>query len=333
LPRPIDAWQASVVEAGTIAELWRFPVKSMAGEWLERAEIASGGVVGDRLWAVRDEKLGCITGGKRLPALMTCTARFLAEPDADAMGDRVPPVAITLPDGSELRSDQPDIDARLSQFLGRAVTLCRRRPASERAHYRAARFTLADIRLQFGLGPDEPVPDFSMFPTPMLLELSRYATPPGSYFDAYPLHILTTATVDELRRLAPSVDVVALRFRPNLLVATPGVGLVENGWCGGLLAAGTLEAAIDIPSVRCSMTTRAQPGLGADAGVLRAVVEHARRCAGVYARVERPGHVRVGDPVEVERPRESRVGALMTAGARSLKRIALRARAATLPDE
>jgi uncharacterized protein len=321
------------VDAGTIAELWRFPVKSMAGEPLERAEIVAGGVVGDRLWAVRDEKLGCITGGKRLPALMTCTARFLAEPAADAVGDRVPPVAITLPDGTALRSDQPDIDARLSQYLGRAVTLCRRRPASERAHYRAPRFTMADIRLQFGLGPDEPVPDFSMFPTSMLLELSRYATPPGSYFDAYPLHVLTSATVAELRRLAPSVDVVPLRFRPNLLVATPGAGLIESGWCGGWLRAGTVQAGIDIPSVRCSMTTRAQPGLGPDAGVLRAVVEHARRCAGVYARVERPGHVRVGDSVEVEPRRESRVGALMTAGARSLKRLALRARAATLPDQ
>jgi uncharacterized protein len=129
------------------------------------------------------------------------------------------------------------------------------------------------------------------------------------------------------------VAAVPLHFRPNLLVATPGAGLIESGWCGGWLRAGTVQAGIDIPSVRCSMTTRAQPGLGPDAGVLRAVVEHARRCAGVYARVERPGHVRVGDSVEVEPRRESRVGALMTAGARSLKRLALRARAATLPDQ
>jgi MOSC domain-containing protein YiiM len=81
------------------------------------------------------------------------------------------------------------------------------------------------------------------------------------------------------------------------------------------------------------MTTRAQPGLGADPGVLRAIVEHARRCAGVYARVERPGHVALGDQVAVGLPRGSRLGGLAKASARSLRRLALRARAATLPDK
>jgi hypothetical protein len=328
-----DGSLAPMNVVGTVAELWRFPVKSMAGERLERVEIESTGVVGDRLWAVRDTALGCITGGKRIPALMTCSARFLAEPAAGAVDDRVPPVAIRLPDGTELRSDQPDVDARLSQLVGRAVTLCRRRPAADRGHYRAARLTMTDLRAQFGLAPDEPVPDFSMFSTAMLIELSRYATPPGTYFDAYALHFVTTATVAELRRLAPSADVAAMRLRPNLLIACDGDGLVENSWCGGTLSAGTLEAAVEIPSVRCSMTTRAQPGLGADPGVLRAIVEHARRCAGVYARVERPGHVALGDQVAVGLPRGSRLGGLVKASARSLRRLALRARAATLPDQ
>jgi uncharacterized protein YcbX len=319
--------------AGTVAELWRFPVKSMAGERLERADVTAGGVVGDRLWAVRDEQLGSITGGKRLPALMTCTARFLAEPPADAFGDAVPPVAITLPDGTELSSEQPDIDARLSAFLGRAVSLCPRRPAGERRHYRAARFTMDDLRTQFALAPGEPVPDFSMFPVSMLLALSRYATPPGTYFDAYPLHVLTTATVAELRRLAPAVSAEPLSFRPNILVAVDGAGLVENGWCGGSLRAGAMRADIEIPAVRCSMTTRAQPGLAADPGLLRAVAQHARRCAGVYARVANAGQVRIGDAVLVERARDSRVSGLVQAGARSLRRLALRARAAALPEK
>lgn len=320
-------------QVGRISELWRFPVKSMAGERLEHAEVTAGGITGDRLWAVRDEEKGCITGGKRIPALMTCTARFVAEPTADAVDGSVPPVVMTLPDGTELRSDQPDVNARLSVFLGRSVTLSPRRPASERAHYRAPRATMADMRKQFGLGPDEPVPDFSMFPTLVLVELARYATPPGTYFDAYPLHLLTTASVDELRRRAPGADVVSLRFRPNVLIETDTVGLAEVGWCGAALRAGQLVARIEIPSVRCSMTTRAQPGLGADPGVLRAVVEHARRCAGVYAGVEQAGRVKVGDPVELERPRVTRLAGLVHASTRSLRRLALRAGAAALPEE
>jgi len=192
---------------------------------------------------------------------------------------------------------------------------------------------MTDMRLQFALAPGEPVPDFSMFPTRMLVELARYATPPGTYFDAYALHVLTTASVAELKRRAPGADVTPLRFRPNLLVDSDAGGLVEAGWCGGSLRAGQLVARIEIPTVRCSMTTRPQPGLAADPGVLRAVVEHAQRCAGVYARVERAGTVRVGDPVELERPRATRVGGWMRASARSLRRLALRAGAAALPEE
>jgi uncharacterized protein YcbX len=318
---------------GTISQLWRFPVKSMAGEPLERADVTEGGVVGDRLWAVRDVEKACITGGKRLPALMTCTARFLAEPPPDAVDDLVPPVAISLPDGTELVSDQPDVDARLSEFVGRAVSLCRRRPASARDHYRAPRATRADMRLQFGLAKDEPIPDFSMLPTSLLVELARYATPPGSYFDAYALHIVTTATVAELGRLAPDAGAAPLRFRPNLLVDTAETGLVENSWCGGELRAGELVSRVEVPTVRCSMITRAQPGLGASPGMLRAVAEHARRCAGVYARVERAGAVRVGDAVEIQRAAPSRMGGWMKASTRSLRRLVLRAGMATLPEE
>lgn len=41
---------------GNVAEIWRYPVKSMAGEPLERADVSWHGVAGDRRWAfVRDD--------------------------------------------------------------------------------------------------------------------------------------------------------------------------------------------------------------------------------------------------------------------------------------
>ena len=43
---------------GSVLQLWRFPVKSMRGERLERAEITPGGLVGDRAWALIDVATG-----------------------------------------------------------------------------------------------------------------------------------------------------------------------------------------------------------------------------------------------------------------------------------
>ena len=37
---------------GTVAALWRYPVKSMKGEQLQSAEVNPGGTVGDRAYAV-----------------------------------------------------------------------------------------------------------------------------------------------------------------------------------------------------------------------------------------------------------------------------------------
>ena len=40
--------------AGVVREIWRYPAKSMLGDRVERAELLGHGMVGDRMWAVRD---------------------------------------------------------------------------------------------------------------------------------------------------------------------------------------------------------------------------------------------------------------------------------------
>lgn len=64
-----------MLKAGTILQLWRYPVKSIGGELLQSAELTSFGVPADRLWALRDETTGRITNGKKLARLMQCRAR------------------------------------------------------------------------------------------------------------------------------------------------------------------------------------------------------------------------------------------------------------------
>lgn len=282
---------------GFVRELWRYPVKSMGGERLEAARLGPAGIPGDRGWAVRDEEAGEIRGGKKLPQLMLCRARYLREPD----GAGVPPAEITLPDGATLPSDDAGASARLSAVLGRRVTLWPLRPADERDHYRRGMPDKADLieelRDIFGRLPDEPLPDLSVFPA----EIMEFTSPLGTYFDAFPLHLLTTASLATLGTGAPPERFDRRRFRPNVLVETAAgtTGLVDASWSGRALRIGEAVVQVRMPTVRCSMTMQAQPDLPHDPLVLRAIVQAADQNLGAYATITTAGAVRVGDPVEL----------------------------------
>jgi uncharacterized protein YcbX len=91
-----------------VAELWRYPVKSLQGERLESADVSPEGLEGDRRFAIYDVETRFGLTARRVPELLFASARLL-----DDGG-----VEITLPDGSVAAGD----DA-LSAWLGRRVTL------------------------------------------------------------------------------------------------------------------------------------------------------------------------------------------------------------------
>jgi uncharacterized protein YcbX len=281
---------------GRVLELWRYPVKSMGGERLEGATLSAMGIPGDRGWAVRDEAAGEIRGGKKLPQLMRCSARYVREP----AGDTVPPAEITLPDGATITTDDPGVADRLSGLLGRTVTLWPLQPAEHRDHYRRGLPDKTDLmdelRDIFGRLPDEPLPDLSVFPP----EIMEFTSPLGTYFDAFPLHVLTTASLAALGGATPE-RFDRRRFRPNVLVETDAglCGLVEAAWGSRTLRIGEAVAALQVPTARCSMVTQPQPGLAKDPQVLRTIVRDAEQNLGIYATVVSPGPVRIGDPVEL----------------------------------
>lgn len=171
---------------GTIAEIWRFPVKSMAGERLDCSVAGPAGLAGDRGWAVRDEQAGEIRGAKQLPKLLMCAARYLEEPEKGSN----PHVEISLPDGSRLRTDKAD-DAhkQLSAFLGRPVTLWPLQPASNDAHYRRSRplDSEAAVREFLSRERDEDLPELSQVEQFLLQEITEFSTPRGTYFDVPPI--------------------------------------------------------------------------------------------------------------------------------------------------
>jgi uncharacterized protein YcbX len=280
-----------------VAQLWRYPVKSMAGEALERCNVEQRvGIPGDRSWALRDERAGEIRGAKKIPALLQLTARALTEP----AGEGVPPVEIRLPDGRLVTSDDPQMSSVLSKELGREVTLCARRPAEDLDHYRRAQKIVdveAEIRAASQLLPEEQVPEFDEF-APELLE---FVSPPGTYFDGFELHLMTRASLAELARRAPGSGVDARRFRPNVLLESDASlrGFPELDWCGRRLRIGSFVGRVVAPMLRCAMTIQPQADLPKDPRIMRALVRETDMTLGVGVSVDVPGTVRCGDPVEL----------------------------------
>jgi MOSC domain-containing protein len=284
----------------TVSEIWRYPAKSMIGQQLPRVAITPDGVLGDRGWAVRDEVRGGIRGAKKISSLMRLSARYLSEPT----GALPPPhIEIDLPDGSTVRSDAPDVNARLSTALDHEVTLWPLQPADNLEHYRRGApdsdDALAELRNMFGRTEDEPLPDLSGLPLEMLAE---FESPPGTYYDVYPLHLLTTASLRSLESLTPGSRADVRRFRPSVLVAAPDDPdnpFPEEAWVGRKVALG--EAVLEIVGAcpRCVMITHRVDDLPTDRALLRTVIRHAHQNLGVYATVVTPGEMTVGDEVQL----------------------------------
>jgi len=67
----IEASLAAETErlVGTVEELWRYPVKSMLGGAVSEMLVTEQGGLGDRAWALRDQRNGRIVSAKRVPRL------------------------------------------------------------------------------------------------------------------------------------------------------------------------------------------------------------------------------------------------------------------------
>jgi uncharacterized protein len=269
---------------GSVASLWRYPVKSMQGEELAATEVTERGLLGDRAYALIDSidgKAATAKQPKKWPTLFGFRATFIEPPRPDASAT---PVRITLPDGTSATSQQADLNEVLSTALSRTVKL----HAAGRSH--AATVNAEEYWPDMeGLDFRDTVTDFTL--------------PAGTFFDCATVHLLTTATLDRLHQLYPQGRFEIPRFRPNIVVA-PASGdndFVENAWIGHTLAIGdSVRLSIACPWCRCVMTTLAQGDLPPDPGILRTAAQHNKVNVGIYGTVERGGSIRRGDPVRVE---------------------------------
>ena len=105
-----------------VAQLWRYPVKSMQGELVDSLDLDGERVPGDRRWGVRDVATGAVLTGRATGPLLHLRARL----DGDG-------VCITLPDGRELRDGDDAVDDALSEHLGQSVRLARAETGEQQA--------------------------------------------------------------------------------------------------------------------------------------------------------------------------------------------------------
>jgi uncharacterized protein YcbX len=271
---------ADTGRAGSVVSLWRYPVKSMMGEELNAAQFAELGLVGDRAFALVDRETGKVASAKqprKWAQLFECRAAYIEPPG----GNGLPPVRLTLPDGTIVTSGEADIDRRLSGLFQREVVFTKSVPDTP-----SLEEYWPDIE---GLAHREEVTDEEM--------------PPGTFFDLATVHVLTTATINRLRELYPEGRFEVRRFRPNVVVEldSGASGFAENDWIGRTLAVGDeIRLKVTGGCPRCVMTTLPQGDLPKDPGILRAAAQHNDVNVGVYASVSSGGSVRRGDRVTIE---------------------------------
>lgn len=274
-------------QVGVVSAIHRYPVKSMQGEHLSEVALTKGGLPGDRAWALRDLELGEITSAKHFPRILQFgTARG---PDGD--------VELVFPNGERCAASAPDISQRISAVLKHRVELVESR-GQPRRHYRLSAFrTPRALRRLLGARRGGIMPDLSQLPLPLLATLSLYATPPGTYFDAFPLHLVSTNSIAALSALS-GVPADARRFRPNFVIAGehPEACLLENAWVGRRLLLGAAEVEVCSLTFRCGMPSQPQTGdLAKAPSIVKTIYDRLDSKFGVYARVLRAGRVRVGD--------------------------------------
>ena len=285
------------MKVGVVSEILRYPVKSMGGESLDEVRVGAQGLPGDRSWAVRDEVNGGIRGARKIGRLMELNARFTTPPAATGSS----PAQITFPDGSKATTRDADVSDRISQAVDHKVSLWPLLPADNLDHYRRGAPAHEDrdteLRALFARTPEEPLPDLSIFPP----ELKEFESEPGTYFDAFPLLLLTAASLAAMQERAPQSIFDVRRFRPNFLISetSPQDPFPEQDWRGRRLRIGEAIVEVTVECPRCVMTTRGFEELPLDPSVMRALVTETGGILGVYASVAEPGRVRAGDSVEL----------------------------------
>ena len=253
----------------TISAIYTTAVKSLALEPRTSVAVGPAGIAEDRRFHLIDGGGRLLTQRQR-PQLALVTASY--EPLSEQL-------TLTFPDGKRVIAPVEKGEAVQTAIFGRAV------PG------RVAPGDWNDALSELCGGPVRLVKTDDA----------------GLSYDEYPLSMLSQASIDLLRQLTEDArPFEARRFRPNFLLdgCSPHE---EDSWLGGTVAIGPdVRLRMVAPDPRCAITT-INPDTGQrDFDTPRFLLAYrpAARAPyfGVYAAVENPGTVSVGDTIEVVDP-------------------------------
>ena len=274
---------------GTVAAIWRFPVKSFGGERLATTTLDAVGIPGDRRLALRDAATGKILSAKAPgigTALLECTA--VTAPNGHV-------IATVAGATFDAETERDDLAAALSDHLGRAVVVDDAVGADDQ--YESYWPEVDDVLLS-DVTIDLPI---------------AMSTAKTRFVDLAALQMVASSSLAYLQRLTPESRIETARFRPGLVIDTDATAggadaFVENGWTQRDARLGDARIHLTDASPRCVMTTLAQHDLPRDRAVLQTLARHNRivteglgafACLGIYAEVVEPGTVREGDALIV----------------------------------
>jgi hypothetical protein len=277
-------------QIGSIQSIWQYAVKSMNGMKLDQANVTTGGILGDRAYALLDQsnhKVASAKFPKKWGKLLELSAAFIKQP---IQGNQLPAVRITSSNGLDVLSTDKNVDELLSNYVGRSVKLTSSRPNS------------VSLERLDPLEEDETILDIGDF----MLK--------NKFSDYADIHLLTTSSLQQLSSLSPDVQYDERRFRPNFVIETASdiTGFAENDWVGKTVVIGdSVRLKITDPTPRCSIPTLSNGTFLKDPKVLKTIVDHnmlevpllenkVLPCAGVYGFLVQSGNVSINNPVWIE---------------------------------
>lgn len=255
----------------TVESLWRYPVKSMAGEEIGEAFLGFSGVYGDRCYAFRDS--GARRGFPYLnataqPRMLLYRPRF-RHPERAASPPNLAEAQAITPGVNPANAEPGDLDLEVVTPGGGVVSI----------DDPALIETLGE-----GLRGEHRL---------TLVRSDRALT------DCRPVSLISLQTVRQVEAEVGS-PLDRRRFRANLyLDLAAGGGFGEDVWVGRRLRIGPKAVlAVLERDPRCKMISLDPETGGHDPEVLRKVAQAHEANAGVYCAVLAEGVVAKGDPVE-----------------------------------